>query len=377
MKIRNPYSAEHPVPPEKFAGRKNQLNEFERFLDDTISGNSKNLVVLGSWGIGKTSLLRMFKHLVEQRGCAATIIELGEATDSFITLFETITQSLAKDAQHLKKITAKAKEFLESLSLSVNYGPIGVSFYERKKATPNTIKFREDLISIHKQIKSPYLIMLDNAEQLLNIKGSVFELRNIFQMLQSMDGVNSMLILSGKETLFSDIHSVSEPAVRFFWGIELREFTYEETKEAIEKPLKNTSINFSEECIWKIHELSQGHPYFVQVFAYNLFSLGKNKISLNDLESNYSRILDFLGKRLFEGLYRNVSLNERKVILAFTKSEKEILTNVEISELSRVKSVNRYLKTLSELRQPILLKTERGRYNLFHPLFKEYLRQVK
>ncbi len=187
MKVKNPYSAEHPVPPEKFAGRKNQLNEFERFLDDTISGNSKNIVVLGTWGIGKTSLLRMFKHIVEQRGCAGTIISLGEATDSFITLFETITQSLSKDAQYLKRITTKAKEFLDSLSLSVNYGPIGVSFYERKKATPNTMKFREDLISIYEQIKFPYLIMLDNAEHLLNIKGSIFELRNIFQTTQSVE----------------------------------------------------------------------------------------------------------------------------------------------------------------------------------------------
>ncbi len=115
---------------------------------------------------------------------------------------------------------------------------------------------------------------------------------------------------------------------------------------------------------------SAEHPVPPEKFA-------GRKNQLNEFESNYSRILDFLGKRLFESLYRNVSLNERKVVFAFTKSDKEILTNVEISELSGVKSVNRYLKTLSELRQPILLKTERGQYKLFHPLFREYLRQMK
>ncbi|MCK5561953.1 MAG: ATP-binding protein [Thermoplasmata archaeon] len=53
----NPFSAEHPAPPERFAGRTQQKEEFISFLDDTIGGNSKNLAVLGEWGIGKTSLL--------------------------------------------------------------------------------------------------------------------------------------------------------------------------------------------------------------------------------------------------------------------------------------------------------------------------------
>jgi hypothetical protein len=51
----NPYSAEHPAPPEKFAGRLSQIEEFDRFLADTIDGNPKNLAILGGWGIGKTS----------------------------------------------------------------------------------------------------------------------------------------------------------------------------------------------------------------------------------------------------------------------------------------------------------------------------------
>ena len=96
MEKRIPYSAEHPVAPENFAGRAEQIKEFERFLDSTINENSKNVAVLGEWGIGKTSLLRMFKHIAEQNNCTGTIIELGEATDSFLTLFETITQNLRK-----------------------------------------------------------------------------------------------------------------------------------------------------------------------------------------------------------------------------------------------------------------------------------------
>lgn len=300
------YSAEHPVAPENFAGRAEQIKEFERFLDNTINGNSKNVAVLGEWGIGKTSLLRMFKHIAEQNNCTGTIIELGEATDSFLTLFETLTQNLAKDSQ------------------------------------------------------------------------TIFELRNIFQMLQSMDEVRCMLILAGRETLFSDMRSVSEPAVRFFWGIELKPFTYDETKEAIEKPLVKSKIKFDEECIQRVHEISQGHPYFVQVFAYNLYRLRKgNKITLSDLNSNFNSTLNFLGKRLFDSLLSIITPRERTVVLAFTKFKKEVVTNTELANVVDVKSINQYLIRLSEIRFPIVIRLERGRYKLFHPLFKEYLNTMK
>ena len=105
-----PYSAEHPVSPKNFAGRERQIMEFQNFLDNTVGGNSKNIVVLGKWGIGKTSLLRMFKEIAEKKGCIGTIIELGEATDSFMTLFETITRSLARDSQTETGLSAKTKD---------------------------------------------------------------------------------------------------------------------------------------------------------------------------------------------------------------------------------------------------------------------------
>jgi hypothetical protein len=191
-----------------------------------------------------------------------------------------------------------------------------------------------------------------------------------------MDKVRCMLILAGRESLFSDIRSVSEPAVRFFWAVDLKPFEYNETKEAIKKPLKNSSITFDDDCIRKIHELSQGHPYFVQVFAYNLFSFRENdKITLEDLNKNYSQVLSYVGMRLFDSLYNNISLNEQEVIQGFTKSEKDILSNTEISELTNVKSVNRYLKNLSDMKPAVLIKEDRGRYKLFHPLFKEYLKR--
>ena len=72
-----PYSAQHPVSPKNFAGRTEEITEFKRFLDNTLGGNSKNIAVLGKWGIGKTSLLRISKEIAEEKDRVSSILERG------------------------------------------------------------------------------------------------------------------------------------------------------------------------------------------------------------------------------------------------------------------------------------------------------------
>lgn len=376
MTVVNPYSAEHPVPPSKFAGRKEQISEFKQYMIDTLNGNSKNIAILGEWGIGKTSLLRKFRQIGEEEGFVTTIIELGVSVDSLTTLFEVITRALADEAQRKAKLTLAIKEFLEGLALSVNYGPVGVSI-QRKDTVPNILKFKKDLKEIKERIKHPFVIMLDNAEQLLKIEGSLMELRNVFQSLQSMDEVNCMLILAGKEQLFADIRAVYEPAVKFFWGIGLKPFVAEETREAIQKSLIGHKVIFTEALINRIHELSEGHPYFVQLFAYHLFNLREGlTIDLQDLVKNYTKLFDFMGNRLFESTLGILSTREREIIQALAKMDKEVFTNAEAKRVSNVRGINQYLKNMSELEVPVLVKLERGQYKLYHPLFREYVKRI-
>lgn len=243
---------------------------------------------------------------------------------------------------------------------------------------PNTLKFRQDLVSIHERIKSPFLVMLDNAEHLINIKGSLLELRNTFQTIQAREHVPCMLILSGRETLFSDIHSASEPAARFFWPVGIDPFTFEETQETILKPLINTSITFTGECIREIHRWTNGHPYFVQIFAYVLFDTRKcDLITIGDLNDQHSRILSFIGKKLFQNIFTSASANEKKIIRALATDDRPMISNTEIAKASGLKSVNVYFGKMTTGNPAPLIRSGRGRYALFHPLFKEYVRHLQ
>jgi hypothetical protein len=140
--------------------------------------------------------------------------------------------------------------------------------------------------------------------------------------------------------------------------------------------LAEYKVRFTDALIERIHRLTQGHPYFVQLFAYHLFNLREGlTIDTEDLNKNYTRLFDFIGKRLFESTLNILSTREREIILALSKIEKEVFTNRDAKRVTDVKGINQYLKKLSELDVPVLVKQDRGKYKLYHPLFKEYVRR--
>jgi GTPase SAR1 family protein len=72
----NPFVAVSGQPPRLFRGRAVEERAFLDSLARADAGPSKHLVVLGDWGIGKTSLLRQFKHLAQADDCRGTLIPI-------------------------------------------------------------------------------------------------------------------------------------------------------------------------------------------------------------------------------------------------------------------------------------------------------------
>ncbi len=57
----NPFTARSGVDPRFIVGRDEEISFFEDRLSHALRGRSKYYVITGSWGIGKTVLLRQMK----------------------------------------------------------------------------------------------------------------------------------------------------------------------------------------------------------------------------------------------------------------------------------------------------------------------------
>jgi len=372
--IPDPYIPEQVVDPDDFVGRSEEIEKFETFLDFSIKGKPRNIAIVGDWGIGKTALLRKFEDIATRNDSPSARFDVRK--DMNLLEFQQRLLLEVKTALSLhEKLSAKAKDFLSGFDVSMGYAGVSV-----KKIGDQTIDFRQKLLEMWGGLKDSIpavLVMLDNAEGLKQISGANEELRNTFQRLSEYD-CKYVLIIAGKPDLFAGITSIYEPFARFFNFIELKPFSYEETKDAIEKPLENIhNLEFEQDAIQEIYRISEGHPFIVRSMCSTMYIAmkGEGVINRSTVERFVPRILYDLGKKVFSDRFAQASPVEQRILISMASFSGDNLNYSDIAEMSGTskKKIGTFLSRLTE--KDLIRKVERGQYELFHPLFKEYLKK--
>ena len=372
--IPDPYIPEQVVDPDDFVGRSEEIEKFETFLDFSIKSKPRNIAIIGDWGIGKTALLRKFEYIAARNDSPSARFDVRK--DMNLLEFQQRLLLEVKTALSLhEKLSAKAKDFLSGFDVSMGYAGVSV-----KKIGDQTIDFRQKLLEMWGGLKDSIpvvLVMLDNAEGLKQISGANEELRNTFQRLSEYD-CKYVLIIAGKPDLFAGITSIYEPFARFFNFIELKPFSYEETKDAIEKPLENIhNLEFEQDAIQEIYRISEGHPFIVRSMCSTMYIAmkGEGVINRSTVERFVPRILYDLGKKVFSDRFAQASPVEQRILISMASFSGDNLNYSDIAEMSGTskKKIGTFLSRLTE--KDLIRKVERGQYKLFHPLFKEYLKK--
>lgn len=387
MKKVNPFSPTFPVAPEYFANRNEVIKSFEKVLErstGTSTPTPDNLAILGEWGLGKTSVLRKFESLLlgkEKRKnvFAATIELIPSACNSFVSFtrkfIDDVERNFVSSASLLMKMRKEIKNWRIT---SIGVGTALELERKIRERSPASV-FEESLISLWQILKkqgiSLAFLMIDDLHYLSErYPDGLYDLRGIFQGLPR-HGCNFVLCVSGKGNFFTEIRELAEPLVRFFnLKHTLVPFNLEETKETINKPLKISAseISIEDDVIKQIHDLTQGHPFFIHFIMRELISLAeKPYISLQFFKKVYPSIQKIMVREKFEIDFSIASEKEREILLEISKIDFEEFSPSEI----KIANVRSRLRDL--LKKNLVVKNERGRYKLYHPLFKEYLRNLR
>lgn len=391
--VPNPFHSKGSTNPKYYANREEIL---EYFKEDVINSSkskitkSDHILVLGDWGIGKTSTLDKFKDILhdelEKRGIKSfsSIIPIKPSfcKDNRIfnlALLKNITNDYSLStptSQKLKNIIKEEAEIFnkwEIDKLSIK-GPE----LKRKKDEYFSIDLVPNLTKFWNQLKSNGIeiavIMLDDIQYLLTEgwDGALYDLRTDIQTLSSK-GCNYMFVSSGNLDLFPDMYDLAEPFVRLFEKFKLKRFDLKGTKEIIEKPIRVEKINIQikDEVINKIYKITEGHPYFIIAIMQDVVKgIKEGKVDINGFNDIYPKIIKHLASMRFQDDYDKATPTEREVLLQITKIDKKEFSPSDI----KIKSVNKILERLTE--KNLLIKISRGSYKLYHPLFKEYLLSI-
>ncbi len=374
----NPFTPGHTVDPQFFAGRKKEIEKFKMFLKNTCQSNLMNMAILGERGIGKSSLLRTCENLARAERCIVVRVDLDAAISTINDLVITILQEIKQEGEAYSKIfkaSEKAKRFFDTYNISA--GIMGVSLSLDRHKQTFSHEARLELKKIWNTVKEyvpAIVIMLDEAEQLEHIEGSLQFLRNTFSRLAE-EKTNFMLLLSGKLSLFRKIKEIHSPLARFFNPISLSELNPQESIEAIERPLSSSKFKFTDEVKNKIVEASQGHPYIIQLFGFYLCEKAASQlIDENTYKATLPMIMDGLSKQLFEDYYHTSSPLEQKILKTIAE-EKEFVLDFSLIVKKIKQPPNKVSNLLNRLcEKDCLKKVSRGHYRLFHNLFRDYLR---
>jgi len=193
----------------------------------------------------------------------------------------------------------------------------------------------------------------------------------------NLKNMNIMFVATGSHDIFSQIQDHVDSAVRLFEPYELQPLSYKELKDAIVIPAVREDVDFTDEVLGLIYEMSEGIPYYMQVIAYNCFNEAVNgKIGINEFKKSFRTSLNLLAQREFRGMYEKSSNEERKILGLMAESNQAVLSYKDIKDGLDLKSEPSFwLRTM--LDKNLIIKKSRGKYHLRDKIFKEYLKTFK
>ncbi|HKZ40707.1 MAG TPA: hypothetical protein VJ044_07075, partial [Candidatus Hodarchaeales archaeon] len=158
----------------------------------------------------------------------------------------------------------------------------------------------------------------------------------------------------------TQIAELAEPLLRFFKPFYLQPFKPSEVKEVLEKRLTATGVDLEiqDSAVEFLSAKTAGHPYLVMFVMFELLNEIKNitRVTEDDFQRAWPKIEESLGKSIFEQKF-------------LSASEKD---QVSATDFKDVSGINVLLSRLEQ--KELLIRPQRGKYALFHPLFYEFLR---
>lgn len=290
---RNPYIIGRPISePQIFFGRQKQLD----FIEENLRQGEKVILLHGQRRIGKSSLLQNIPKLVNVDKSAFVSFDLEyHSQEKLENLLESLAETIVEQLEIApEKIAIPKAEQIE----------------EKKD-----IFCTNFLPQIYEHLKDTNLVLLLDEFDALDKKHIGVELESLFKQLKNIVDKNKRLfviIFAGRKP--ADISNLRKifPKVP---SAEVGLLDDESIKQLIIQPVGG-SLSYEPKAIQAITDLSAGHPYFIQILCFAIFSrareLEKWQVSQEDVEMIVDRAVE-LAEAGFAWYWEALSVPEKVV----------------------------------------------------------------
>lgn len=376
----NPFNPGSPVDPSDFVGRAQELENFRQRLEQTANGSLASMAVAGGYGVGKTSFLHKCKNIAESEGALAIYFSLNELPHICKETLAKMLINRIKVKVHeevvLERISSRVFETLQRIRL---FTDSGVGMGVGPAAQEQYPNLQSALSAAWKALgdsKKAMVFLIDEAGVLEKNRAELMlYLRAVKDQLQ-IKKTPVMFVPAGKLSITGPSGTGFSPLVRTFPPAIMAEFSREECRLFIEKKLAQAGVSAGEGVFDYAYGKSAGHPYVLTAYmncAYSKLGEGEHALSMVHLRATDIDFVQVALAPFFSRFYDDAGRVSRNILSLMAQSAggEASLSGLCASMGHSNNQLSPYLARL--VQDGAIIRIDRGVYQLFHPLFREYI----
>lgn len=281
--LKNPFAPGAGSPPPELAGRGRLLEQARITLGRIKAGRpERSLLIIGLRGVGKTVLLNEFRRLAEEFDYKTVLIEAHENKPLAALLLPPLRQLLialdrmASLSEKAKRGLRVLKSFFNGVKLKYQDIEIGIDI-DPEPGVADSGDLESDLSALFIALGeaaadrgTAVALIIDELQYLhdAELGALIMAMHQIAQRQLPVvlvgAGLPQLVALSGRAKSYAE---------RLFQFPELGPLQQEDAAAALQEPVREQGVLFTDEALNEVIAQTRGYPYFLQEWGYQAWNL--------------------------------------------------------------------------------------------------------
>jgi Cdc6-like AAA superfamily ATPase len=281
-----------------FAGRQDQM----KTLLDVILQGGQHAVIYGERGVGKTSLARVMKQVVNQSYWTADYT--CSSADTFGSIWREVLTSFPVTEQRPPAGFSRAGESSTSTTSLV-------PMLGKGEPSPNEVRRCLELIAE----ADSAVIFIDEFDRPAdpNLRGLFADTIKIL----SDQGIHVTIVLVGVADTVDELIAGHSSIQRALVQVQMPRMAASELREIVLQGMKTAQLEVTNEFVSRVVELSQGLPHYTHLLSQfggvSAIERGSRKVATEDLNSAIVAALQNVSQTVRD-MYHNATFSNRETL---------------------------------------------------------------
>lgn len=383
----NPFSPGAGSPPPELAGRAPLLEQGRLTLGRVKARRpERSFLLIGLRGVGKTVLLNKMRELADSTGYSSVLIEAHEGKPLATLLLPALRQlmialdRMAQISQKVKRGLRVLRSFFNGIKLKYRDVEVGIDV-DPETGVADSGSLEADLSQVFialgeaAQDRGAAVALIIDEMQYLSEEELSALIMAMHQISQRQLPV--VLIGAGLPQLVGLAGRSKSYAERLFQFPEVGALQPPDAVAALQEPVQDQGVLFTQEALEEIIRQTKGYPYFLQEWGYQAWNLAPaSPIGVDVVHQATIESIRRLDTNFFRVRFDRLTPREKQYLRALADMGETVQRSGEIAERLGVK-----VQTIAPVRNGLIRKgmiysPAHGDTAFTVPLFADFMKRI-